>query len=255
MAEEEKTENENEQPEAEEPQADQPAAEEAPAEEPAAEEAAAEEPAAEEPSAEEPSEQPATDPAAPGGEAEEAAGSDVAEGRVSGESGGEADAAAGSDVEPEARPGPKEIRRRKRSQASGPPGPERSSEERAAERIERRRAAAARRRRYRQGQRAKLEKAGAPKGTGTPPADREAADRKLRQGKVISSKGDKTITVKVEQVGRHRRYEKVVRHSRTMHAHDEANQASEGDIVRIVETRPLSRSKRWRLVDIVERAR
>jgi small subunit ribosomal protein S17 len=54
---------------------------------------------------------------------------------------------------------------------------------------------------------------------------------------------------------RHTTYEKVVRRSSTLHAHDETNEAQEGDIVRVVETRPLSRSKRWRLLEIVERAR
>ena len=72
---------------------------------------------------------------------------------------------------------------------------------------------------------------------------------------MLSSKGNKTITVKVEHVGRHRRYEKVVRRSRTLHAHDESNQANEGDVVRVVETRPLSKTKRWRLDEILERAR
>jgi small subunit ribosomal protein S17 len=79
--------------------------------------------------------------------------------------------------------------------------------------------------------------------------------RRVRQGTVVSSKGDKSITVKVELVGRHRRYEKVVRRTRTLHVHDEGNQAGEGDLVRVVETRPLSRTKRWRLVEILERAR
>jgi small subunit ribosomal protein S17 len=72
---------------------------------------------------------------------------------------------------------------------------------------------------------------------------------------VVSNKADKTITVRIEVARRHTTYEKVVRRSNTLHAHDEANQAQEGDIVRVVETRPLSRSKRWRLLEIVERAR
>jgi small subunit ribosomal protein S17 len=146
---------------------------------------------------------------------------------------------------------PKAVRRRRRAQAPAEARPTRTPEERAAERIERRRQAAASRRRYRQ---ARSAKRGEP-GTGTPPAEREPAKQKVRQGIVLSSKGDKTITVKVEHVGRHRRYEKVVRRSRTLHAHDESNQASEGDVVRVVETRPLSKTKRWRLVEILERAR
>jgi small subunit ribosomal protein S17 len=146
---------------------------------------------------------------------------------------------------------PKAVRRRRRSQASGEAGPSRDAEQRAADRAERRRRNAASRRRYRQGRGAR---SGEP-GTGTPPAERESASQKVRQGIVISSKGDKTITVKVEHVGRHRRYEKVVRRSRTLHAHDESNQANEGDVVRVVETRPLSKTKHWRLVEILERAR
>ena len=146
---------------------------------------------------------------------------------------------------------PKAVRRRKRGQAPAEAGPQRSLEERLAEREERRRKAADSRRRHRQSLKAKR---GEP-GTGTPPAERELADRKVRQGIVVSSKGNKTITVKVEHVGRHRRYEKVVRRSRTLHAHDESNQASQGDVVRVIETRPLSKTKHWRLVEILERAR
>jgi len=146
---------------------------------------------------------------------------------------------------------PKAVRKRKRAQAPAEAKPQRSPEDRAAERVEGRRQAAISRRRHRQSRRSKR---GEP-GTGTPPAERKPATSKVRQGTVVSSAGDKTITVKVEHVGRHRRYEKVVRRSRTLHAHDESNQASAGDVVRIVETRPLSKTKRWRLVEILERAR
>ena len=157
---------------------------------------------------------------------------------------------AAEDAEPEDTH-PKAVRKRERSHSTGEARPQRSAEERAAERAERRRQAAISRRRHRQSQRSKRTETR----TGTPPADREPANPKVRQGTVLSSKGDKTITVKVELVGRHRRYEKVVRRSRTLHAHDESNQANEGDVVRIVETRPLSRTKRWRLDEILERAR
>jgi small subunit ribosomal protein S17 len=61
--------------------------------------------------------------------------------------------------------------------------------------------------------------------------------------------------VRVDTARRHPSYEKIVRRSRTLHAHDEQNQAGEGDVVRVVETRPISRSKRWRLLEVVERAR
>ena len=78
--------------------------------------------------------------------------------------------------------------------------------------------------------------------------------RKVRQGVVVSSKAAKTITVRIDVARRHRRYEKIVRSSSTLHAHDEADDAREGDVVRVVESRPLSRTKRWRLLDVVERA-
>ncbi|MHB1807892.1 MAG: 30S ribosomal protein S17 [Solirubrobacteraceae bacterium] len=78
---------------------------------------------------------------------------------------------------------------------------------------------------------------------------------KERQGVVVSSKADKTITVRIDVARQHRRYEKIVRSSNTLHAHDEGNEANEGDVVRVVESRPLSRTKRWRLLDVLERAR
>ena len=94
------------------------------------------------------------------------------------------------------------------------------------------------------------------KGTGpTPPAERDAGAAKVRQGTVVSDKADKTITVRIDVARRHPTYEKIVRRSGTLHAHDERNEAGEGDMVRVVETRPLSRTKRWRLVEIVEKAR
>ena len=146
---------------------------------------------------------------------------------------------------------PKERRRLERSRASGPPGPQRNAEDRAAERAERRRAAGERRRRYRHRRR---ERRGEP-GTGTAPAERVPGKRKVRVGKVISNRAAKTITVRIERARRDTAYEKVVRRSSTVHAHDERDEANEGDVVRVVETRPLSRTKRWRLLEIVERAR
>ena len=77
---------------------------------------------------------------------------------------------------------------------------------------------------------------------------------KARQGIVVSDKAAKTITVRVDTSRRHRRYKKIVRSSKTLHAHDEHNEAHEGDLVRVVETRPLSATKRWRLVEVLERA-
>ncbi len=79
--------------------------------------------------------------------------------------------------------------------------------------------------------------------------------RKVRVGVVISDARDKTITVEIPNETAHRRYDKVVRKSTKLHVHDEANDASIGDTVRIMETRPISKQKRWRLVEVVERAR
>ncbi|MCP9484350.1 MAG: 30S ribosomal protein S17 [Gaiellaceae bacterium MAG52_C11] len=83
----------------------------------------------------------------------------------------------------------------------------------------------------------------------------ELGRRQERQGTVVSDAMDKTIVVKVDTIGMHRRYKKVIRQSKKFHAHDETNQAKIGDVVRIVETRPLSKSKNWRLAEIVEVAR
>lgn len=81
------------------------------------------------------------------------------------------------------------------------------------------------------------------------------AARKTRQGVVVSAARDKTITVRIDSAKSHPVYGKTVRRSRKLHVHDEANEAAQGDLVRIVECRPLSRTKRWRLVEIVEKAR
>jgi small subunit ribosomal protein S17 len=83
----------------------------------------------------------------------------------------------------------------------------------------------------------------------------ERGRRQERRGVVVSSAMDKTIVVKVDTIKAHPRYKKVVRRSVKFNAHDEHNNANVGDIVRIVETRPLSKSKYWRLVEIVEAAR
>jgi small subunit ribosomal protein S17 len=146
---------------------------------------------------------------------------------------------------------PKERRRLERSRAQGPPGPQRSPEERAAERDERRRRSAEQRVRHRRRLR---DRRGEPR-PGTPTAERAPGKRKVRLGTVVSSGGSKTITVRIERARRDPTYEKVVRRSSTVRAHDERNEASEGDVVRVAETRPLSRTKRWRLLEIVERAR
>jgi small subunit ribosomal protein S17 len=85
--------------------------------------------------------------------------------------------------------------------------------------------------------------------------EHERGRRQERQGTVVSNGMDKTIVVKVDVLKAHPKYKKVVRRSSTFHAHDESNEANVGDVVRIVETRPLSKTKRWRLAEIVEAAR
>ncbi len=79
--------------------------------------------------------------------------------------------------------------------------------------------------------------------------------RKVREGLVVSAKMDKTLVVAVTDRVRHRRYGKTLQRTRNFYAHDEANDGREGDRVRITETRPLSKQKRWRLVEVLERAR
>ncbi len=91
--------------------------------------------------------------------------------------------------------------------------------------------------------------------TRIPKLESELGRRQERRGVVVSDKGDKTIVVKVSVTKAHPKYKKVVRRTRKFHAHDEANSAAIGDTVRIVETRPLSKTKNWRLAEIVERAR
>jgi small subunit ribosomal protein S17 len=155
---------------------------------------------------------------------------------------------------------PKERRRRKRAAHTDKarPRPQRTPQERHAERVAERQAKAVRRRARRLAERTKAAErraaAPAPEPLAPVHAPREGT-RKVRQGIVVSSKADKTITVRIDVARRHRRYEKIVRSSNTLHAHDENNEAHEGDVVRVIESRPLSRLKRWKLVDVVERAR
>jgi small subunit ribosomal protein S17 len=165
-----------------------------------------------------------------------------------------AEASAPDEGEPEAPLGPKERRKRGRSAHTGEARPPRSAEERLADRAEARRKKAAERRRWRE--RARQRHKAAPHDTAEQaPVEHEHARPRVRQGVVVSDKADKTITVRIEVQRAHRTYGKVVRTSSTLHAHDEGNEANAGDTVRIVESRPLSRTKRWRLVEILERAR
>jgi small subunit ribosomal protein S17 len=91
--------------------------------------------------------------------------------------------------------------------------------------------------------------------TRTEKPESELGRRQERRGVVVSDKGDKTIVVKVDVIKSHPKYKKVVRSTVRFHAHDEQNTAGIGDTVRIIETRPLSKTKRWRLAEIVEKAR
>jgi small subunit ribosomal protein S17 len=205
------------------PAAEAPAEEQAPAQEPAAEaDAPAEEPAAEEPAA-----------AAPP----------------------EPEVAAAPDIDPSL---PRKERLRiLKSRESGAAGPSRTTEERAAERKELRRAKAAARtrRRHQERDKARAARADQPAAEATAPREHGPGRPKTRTGIVVSDKADKTITVRIEDARRHRRYEKIVRSTSTLHAHDESNDAHEGDRVTVVESRPLSRLKRWRLVEVLERAK
>jgi small subunit ribosomal protein S17 len=160
--------------------------------------------------------------------------------------------------EPEVQLPPKERRRQARSKHAGEAKPARSPEERHAERVTERRNKAVRRRARRLQERAKAaeRRAAAPAPEPLAPVHAPVeGTRRVRQGIVVSDKAAKTITVRIDVARRHRRYEKIVRSSSTVHAHDENNDAHEGDVVRVIESRPLSRTKRWALVDVLERAR
>jgi small subunit ribosomal protein S17 len=160
--------------------------------------------------------------------------------------------------EPEVLLPPKERRRQSRSKHSGEAKPARSPEERHAARVAERRDKAVRRRARRLQERAKAaeRRASAPAPEPLAPVHAPVeGTRRVRQGVVVSDKAAKTITVRIDVARRHRRYQKIVRSSSTVHAHDENNDAHEGDVVRVIESRPLSRTKRWALVDVLERAR
>ena len=128
-------------------------------------------------------------------------------------------------------------------------------EKRKEERDRRREQNAKARRSYRAKQKKKrAERSGPPP---PPPAAKEHGPGrpKVRQGIVTSAKADKTIVVRIDTARRHRMYKKIIRESTSLHAHDERNDANEGDLVRVVESRPMSRTKRWRLDEVLERSR
>jgi small subunit ribosomal protein S17 len=209
------------------------------------------EPAAEEAAPEAPAEAEAETPA------EERPDADAAAEPAAEEGGGAAPAAAApaSDDE-EGQPTPKQQRKRERSRFTGDARPQRSSQDRADERAQTRSRKAQSRSRWRRARREKVRSKRGAGGEAQPaPVSRARGERKVRQGVVVSSKADKTITVRIDLVRAHRVYGKVVRNSGTLRAHDESNQANEGDVVRVIECRPLSRTKRWRLLDVLEKAR
>jgi small subunit ribosomal protein S17 len=228
-------ENAEETPAAETP-AEEPVAEEAPAEEPAAEEEPA--PAEEAPAAEE---EPAPAEEAPAAQEEPAATEEAP-----------AEEPAAEEAPAEALH-PKELRRRARSQHRGEALPQRSVDERAEARADRRRKKAEVRRKWRQ--KARERRRAKPSSEPPAPVEHATGRPRVRQGVVVSDRANKTITVEIDIARPHRMYGKIVRTTSTLHAHDESNDAHVGDKVRVVETQPMSKTKRWRLVEVLERAR
>jgi small subunit ribosomal protein S17 len=159
-------------------------------------------------------------------------------------------------AEPQEVLAPKERRQRARAAkaAKTKARPARTPEERQADRVAGRGKKAGLRRTARAKATAKY-KAEAHNRVATPAREHVVGQQKVRQGVVVSDKADKTITVRIDTARRHRRYEKIVRTSRNLHAHDESNDAHIGDTVIVREARPLSRTKRWRLVQVVARAK
>jgi len=241
-------ENENEQPEAEaeatpEPEtpAEEPAAEAETPEPEAAEEAPAEDVPADEPVAEEP---PAEEPPAEEAPAEEP--EPAAEAEAPAE-----EAAPAEDAEPAAEA--------KTPAPAAAPAAEGSADKPV---RERRRSTKSKREKRAQREglkaRAKLKDRGAKERkplVRLPKPEHERSARKERRGVVVSDAMEKTIVVRVETARPHRRYKKVIRRSTKFHAHDEQGQAKVGDLVRIVETRPLSKTKNWRLAEVLEAAK
>ena len=168
-----------------------------------------------------------------------------------------APAAEAAPEEPQEVLAPKERRARKRAAKTPAAAGPKTVEERNAERLAARAHKAKLRRNYRE--RAKTKAAAARKDQPTPEPDAAPEHgpgrAKVRQGIVVSDKADKTIVVRVDVTRRHRRYGKIMRTSTKLHAHDERNDAGAGDTVRVIECRPMSRTKRWRLTDVLEKAK
>ena len=171
------------------------------------------------------------------------------------ETGETTEAAAPAPSTPKTQTRREKLEARREARRPAPRG-EVTPEQREAERQERRAHVAKQRRAYR----AKLKERRAAAPDRPAPEAAHAPEHgpgrpKTRQGVVTSAKGDKTITVKIDVVRRHRRYHKILRSTIKLYAHDEANTANEGDTVRVVECRPMSATKRWRLTDVLERAK
>ena len=166
-------------------------------------------------------------------------------------------AAPAAPAEPQEVLAPKERRARRRAgkkpAARGPVTPEQRDEERRARRAQK----AKLRRTYRLRERTKAAEKRAAEPTPEPghAPEHGPGRAKVRQGIVVSDKADKTIVVRVDVTRRHRRYGKIMRTSSKIHAHDERNDAGTGDTVRVIECRPMSRTKRWRLTDVLEKAK
>jgi small subunit ribosomal protein S17 len=145
------------------------------------------------------------------------------------------------------------ARSAKAKPASGP----RTLEARLEERRAHRENNAKQRRAYRAKQKAKRAeaRAAAPEVEVQHAPEHGPGKPKVRQGVVTSDKGEKTISVRVDTARRHKRYHKILRSSTTLHVHDESNDANAGDTVRVMECRPMSRTKRWRLIEVLERAK
>jgi small subunit ribosomal protein S17 len=203
--------------------------------------------------AEEPEDQTPSDASAPEDEtaAEAPAGANASDADL---------AAAPRRAEPKEQLPPKERRRRARAAkaAAVPTRAQTSPPERQAEReAERRHKAQVRSaRRRREREKARAERGSTPAAEPLAPRrEKHPGQQKTRQGIVVSDRASKTIVVRIDLARRHPSYEKVVRTSTTLHAHDEREDAHVGDTVVVRESRPISRTKRWRLVEVLERAR
>ena len=91
--------------------------------------------------------------------------------------------------------------------------------------------------------------------TTTDDAATQRGERKIRQGRVVSTAMDKTVVVEIQRTTTHPLYRKIINRTEKLLAHDETNDVNTGDRVRVAETRPLSKRKRWRVVDVIERAK